>query len=76
MSNSILRSALKRYPKHDIEAALSRPTGGEDNYPREGVAAIGGFTTQGLPIVILQDMETGVVFHAQKAERKYDFLFS
>ena len=27
--------------------------------------AIGGLTTQGLPIVILRDMETGKVFHAQ-----------
>ena len=37
--------------------------------------AIGGLTTQGLPIVILRDMETGEVFHAQKLEGKYQRLF-
>ena len=37
--------------------------------------AIGGTTTQGLPIVVLRDMETGKVFHAQKLEAKYQRLF-
>ena len=52
------------------------PAGTRGDYPRPGVVAIGGFTTQGLPIVVLQDMETGAVFHAQRRERKYDILFT
>ena len=36
---------------------------------------IGGFTTQGFPTVLLRDMTTGAVFHAQKLERKYQHLF-
>ena len=38
--------------------------------------AIGGVTTEGFPIVILRDMETGSVFHAQKLEAKYHHLFA
>ena len=71
----ILDSALKRFPRKDIVAALSWPAGADSNCPRRGVAAIGGFTTQGLPIVVLRAMDTGVVFHAQKREPKYDHLF-
>ena len=72
---AILDSALKSFPRRDIVAALSWPVGAAENCPRHGVAAIGGFTTKGLPIVVLRDMETGLVFHAQKRETKYDHLF-
>ena len=44
---------------------MAHPYGVEVNFPRERIMAIGGLTTQGLPIVILRDMETGKVFHAQ-----------
>ena len=39
------------------------------------MAVGGGFTSRGIPIVILVDMETETVFHAQGFERKYERLF-
>ncbi|MDE0168512.1 MAG: hypothetical protein OXS29_03230 [bacterium] len=73
--HSILPSALKRFAIRDILSALAHPHGVEVDFPREGIMAIGGTTTQGLPIVVLRDMETGKVFHAQKLEAKYQRLF-
>ena len=45
------------------------------DFPRKDVVAIGGFTTGGIPIVVLVDMNTDQVFHAQKWEGKYQRLF-
>ncbi len=36
---------------------------------------VGGFSAEGLPVVVLMDMETEAVFHAQKPERKHQHLF-
>lgn len=47
-----------------------------DNFPRNGVTAVGGFTKGGMPIVVLVDMETSEVFHAQRYERKFRRLFT
>lgn len=55
---------------------LAHPAGAEADYPRGGILSMGGFTKQGLPIVVLFDMETDAVFHAQKSERKYHGLSS
>lgn len=55
--------------------ALFHWQGRASDFPREGVMAVGGFTSRGIPIVILVDMETETVFHAQGFERKYERLF-
>lgn len=72
---AILDTALKRFSKEDVLWALTSPLVTLDNFPRDGVAAIGGFTANAIPVVVLVDMETGTVFHAQSPERKYRRLF-
>ena len=72
---SILPSAQRKFSEEDILAALGHPRGIARNFPRKGVRAIGGFTAKAVPIVVLMDMESDVVFHAQKLERKYHRLF-
>ena len=69
--SAILSSALKKFPEKDIRRVLSRPYGIETDYPRVDVMAIGGFTSGGIPIVVLVDMETNEVFHSQRWEAKY-----
>ncbi len=71
----ILASALKRFSEEDILWVLAHPAGAEADFPRDEIISIGGFTKQGLPIVVMFDMETDAVFHAQKSERKYHGLF-
>ncbi len=71
----VLASAVKRFPEREIRLVLSQPRGAEDNFPRQGVTAVGGFTAVGVPIIVLVDMETNEVFHAQRYEKKFRRLF-
>lgn len=72
---AILDTALKRFSKEEVLWALTNPQGTLENFPRDGVAAIGGFTANAMPVVVLVDMNTGAVFHTQRPERKYQHLF-
>ena len=72
---SILPSALKKYAARDIRRAISLPTGIRVNFPREGILAVGGFSAGGSPMVVLIDLDTNQVFHAQRFESKYSSLF-
>lgn len=74
-TTAILDSALKRFSEEDILWVLSNPYGQLANFPRKGVAAIGGFIAEAVPLVVLRDMNTGAVFHVQSPERKYRRLF-
>ena len=74
-TTEILDSALKRFSEEDILSVLSNPCGQLADFPRKGVAAIGGFTANAKPVVVLRDMNTGAVFHAQSPEGKYRQLF-
>ena len=73
--SAILASALKRFSIEEIMTVLYMPYGIETDYPRVDVMAIGGFTSGGIPIVVLVDMETNEVFHSQRWEAKYRRLF-
>ena len=72
---AILASALEKFSERDIRWVLALPRGAQDNFPRQCVTAVGGFTSRGLPVVVIVDMETDEVFHAQKCEAKYEHLF-
>ena len=65
----VLDSALKRYSEKDIRRVLTFPVGIRDHSPRHGVRAVGGFTAQGVPVVVLMDMRRDFVFHAQRPEK-------
>lgn len=73
---TVLESALKRFTEDDIYWVLSNPVGRQADLPREGIAAVAGFTTRGIPLVVLIDMRRSCVFHAQRLERKYEHLFA
>jgi len=74
-SPTVLESALKRFSEDDIYWVLSNPVGKQADFPREGIAAVAGFTTKAIPVVVLIDMRRSRVFHAQGPERKYEHLF-
>jgi len=74
-SPAVLESALKRFSEDDIYRVLSNPVGKRADFPREGIAAVAGFTAKGIPVVVLIDMRRSQVFHAQRPERKYEHLF-
>lgn len=73
---TVLESALKRFTEDDIYRVLSNPVGRQADFPRKGIAAVAGFTTGGIPVVVLIDMERSCVFHAQRLEGKYEHLLA
>ena len=65
---------MKRFTRLDITHVLDHRIGSEEDVPRKGVLAVAGFDTKANPVVLLVDMNTWVVFHAQRPEKKYGHL--
>ena len=71
----VLCSAFRHYSRREVMYVLAYPRNIRDHYPDPDRTTIVGFTQGGVPLVLLQDMRTGAVYHAQRAERKHGHLF-